>query len=49
MMLGSYEVYVATEVVCKYPERVHVAEDPPVVCAARGQRTARPVAVQRSW
>lgn len=40
---GTYEVYVATKFVCRYPEQVHVAEDPPAVCAARGRRTARPV------
>ena len=38
----AFEVYVATEVVCKYPEQVLVAEDPPAVCAARGRRSARP-------
>ena len=27
---------------CKYPERVLVADDPPAVCAVRGQRIARP-------
>ena len=39
---GSFEVYVATELVCKYPKRVLVADDPPTVCAVRGQRFARP-------
>ena len=39
---GDFVVYVATEVVCKYPERVHVAEDPPSVRAIRGQRIDRP-------
>ena len=39
---GSFEVYVATEVVCKYPKIVLVADDPPAVCAVRGQRITRP-------
>ena len=39
---GTFVTYVATEVVCKYPEQVLVAEDPPAVCAARGRRSARP-------
>jgi len=39
---GTYEVYVTTEFVCRYPEQVLLAEDPPAVCAARGWRTARP-------
>ena len=38
---GEHQVYVATEVVCEYPERVHVAADPPAVCAVRGRRNAR--------
>ena len=37
---GSFVVYVATEVACRYPERVLVAEDPPAVYAVRGQRLA---------
>ena len=43
MKFGSFEVYVATEVVFKYPETVLVADDPPAVCAVRGQRIDRPV------
>ena len=39
---GEHTVYVATEVVCKYPEQVLEAEDPPAICAARGLRIARP-------
>ena len=39
---GGLTVYVATEIVCRYPERVQVPADPPAVCAARGRRTARP-------
>ena len=39
---GSLTIYVATEVPCRFPERVQVAADPPAVCAARGRRTARP-------
>ena len=31
---GAFVTYVATEVVCNYPEQVLVAEDPPAVCAA---------------
>ena len=37
---GSFVVYVATEVACRYPERVLVAEDSPAVCAVRVQRLA---------
>ena len=44
---GMFEVYVATEFVCKYPEQVLVAEDPPAVCAARGRRTIAPRAAPR--
>ena len=40
---GAYDVYVATEVSCSFPEHVLIAADPPVVCAARGRRIARPV------
>ena len=40
---GDYEVYVATELSCSFPEHVLVAVDPPAVCAARGRRIARPV------
>ena len=39
---GALTVYVATEVPCRFPERVQVGADPPAVCAARGRRTARP-------
>src|SRR5664279_826167 len=39
---GEHQVYVATEIVCRYPERVHVAADPPAVCAARVRRVDRP-------
>ena len=39
-MFGSFVVYVATKAVCRYPERVLVADDPPAFCAARGQRLA---------
>lgn len=40
---GALDVYVATEIICKFPEPVLEAEDPPSVCAARGRRSARPV------
>ena len=40
---GAYEVYVATEISCRFPEHVLVAADPPAVCAARGRRITRPV------
>ena len=40
---GDYEVYVATELSCSFPEHVLVAADPPAVCAARGWRITRPV------
>ena len=39
---GDHQVYVATEIACRYPERVHVAADPPAVCAVRGRRITRP-------
>ena len=35
-------VYVATEIVCRYPERVHVAADSPAICTARSWHIARP-------
>ena len=37
IMFGSFVVYVATEIECNYPELVVTAEDPPSVCAIRGQ------------
>ena len=40
IMFGSFVVYVATEVACRYPERALEAEDPPAICAIRGQRLA---------
>ena len=40
IMFGSFVVYVATEVACRYPEWVLVEEDPPAVCAVCGQRLA---------
>ena len=43
VLFGTFEIYVATEFVCKYPEQVLVAEDSPAVCAARGRRITRPV------
>ena len=42
VLFGTFEIYVATEFVCKYPEQVLVAEDPPAVCAARGRRITHP-------
>ena len=41
MMFGSFMVYVATKTECNYPELVVTAEDPPSVCAIRGQRIDR--------
>ena len=42
VLFGTFEIYVATEFVCKYPEQVLVAEDPPAVFAARGRCITRP-------
>ena len=42
ILFGDLQVYVATELPHVYPEMVHVAEDLPSLCAARGQHTARP-------
>ena len=39
---GGFTTYVATEVVCSYPDIVLEAEDPPMLCAARGLRVGRP-------
>ena len=38
---GGFTTYVATEVVCSYPDLVLEAEDPPMLCAAWGLRTDR--------
>jgi hypothetical protein len=43
MTFGSHEVYVGTERVCRYPEQVLVAADPPSHMLARTGRSARPV------
>jgi hypothetical protein len=43
MTFGSHEVYVGTERVCRYPEQVLVAADPPPHMLARAGRSARPV------
>ena len=39
---GVFTTYVATEVVCSYPDVVLEAEDPPMLRAARGPRVDRP-------
>jgi hypothetical protein len=43
MTFGSHEVYVGTESVCRYPEQVLVAADPPSHLLAHAGRSARPV------
>jgi hypothetical protein len=43
MSFGSHEVYVGTERVCRYPEQVLVAADPPSHLLAHAGRSARPV------
>jgi hypothetical protein len=43
MTFGSHEVYVGTERVCRYPEQVLVAADPPSHLLAHAGRSARPV------
>ena len=42
LSFGELQVFVATELPREYPAKVFVAEDPPSVCAVRGQRNARP-------
>ena len=39
---GEHRVYVATVSVRRYPDKVHVAADPPAFRVARGRRSARP-------
>ena len=39
---GGFTIYVATKIVRGYPDKVHIAADPPAVCAARGRHIARP-------
>jgi hypothetical protein len=43
MSFGSHEVYVGTESICRYPEQVLVAADPPSHLLAHAGRSARPV------
>jgi hypothetical protein len=43
MSFGSHKVYVGTESVCRYPEQVLVAADPPSHLLAHAGRSARPV------
>jgi hypothetical protein len=43
MTFGSHEVYVGTERVCRYPEQVLVAGDPPSHMLACAGRSAHPV------
>jgi hypothetical protein len=43
MSFSSHEVYVGTERVCRYPEQVLVAADPPSHLLAHAGRSARPV------
>jgi hypothetical protein len=43
MTFGSHEVYVGTERVCRYPEQVLVAANPPSHLLAHAGRSARPV------
>jgi hypothetical protein len=43
MSFGSHEVYVGTERVCRYPEQVLVASDPPSHLLAHAGHSARPV------
>jgi hypothetical protein len=42
MTFGSHEVYVGTESVCKYPEQVVEAADPPSHMLAHAGHSARP-------
>ena len=42
LSFGELQIFVATELPREYPAKVLVAEDPPSVCAVRGQRNARP-------
>jgi hypothetical protein len=42
LTFSAHRVYVSMVQVCRHPEVVHVAVDPPAVCAARGRRTGRP-------
>jgi hypothetical protein len=42
MSFGSHEVYMGTERVCRYPEQVQVAADPPSHLLAHAGRSARP-------
>ena len=39
---GAHEVFVATNSVCRFPEHVVTAADPPAVCAARGRHNDCP-------
>jgi hypothetical protein len=41
MSFGSHEVYVGTERVCRYPEQVLVAADPPSLMLAHARHSAR--------
>jgi hypothetical protein len=43
MTFGSHEVYVGTKSICRYPEQVLVAADPPSHLLAHAGRSARPV------
>jgi hypothetical protein len=43
MSFGSHEVYVGTKSICRYPEQVLVAADPPSHLLAHARRSARPV------
>jgi hypothetical protein len=43
MSLGSHEVYVGTESVCRYPEQVLAAADPPSHLLVHAGHSARPV------
>jgi hypothetical protein len=43
MSFSSHEVYVGTERVCRYPEQVLMAADPPSHLLAHAGRSARPV------
>jgi hypothetical protein len=43
MPFGSHEVYVGTERICRYPEQVLVAADPPSHLLAHAGRSTRPV------
>ena len=37
----AHWIYVGTAPACRYPRVVHVAADPPSICAARGLRSDR--------